>query len=186
MSLTPTGAPAWVRTNSAAHYGGNENKRNYLSQGVVDPLTDVSAEQWLRMAADMAAVARVAPFATMHILCNDTAPAAPTILACRMMTGVRSASYAGDAAPTGFPGAARVSDGVVTVTFASAYTDAYGVTGAFSLTNGIIVASCATSSNYGHAPYEILSATQLRIVVRDTADAPIDDAKISLVVYGGG
>ncbi|HEX5076138.1 MAG TPA: hypothetical protein VFW03_23195 [Gemmatimonadaceae bacterium] len=132
MAIVPTGAPAWVRTTSFTHYGGSTEKENYLSRGAINALTDVAAEEFSRMVADLAAVARTAPFAVMRILCNDTSPAAPTVEFCSLMTGVRLTSYAGDAAPSGFPSAARVGNGIATVTFASSYVDEYGVSGAFT------------------------------------------------------
>ena len=79
MPIVPSGSTPWIRTNDLTHYGGHPEKANYLSRGAIDPLTDVDASQFSRLAADVAALQRVAPFCTMTILCNDSAPAAPTV-----------------------------------------------------------------------------------------------------------
>jgi len=131
--MTPTGSPAWTRSASYAYYGGDTNKHNFLSQGAVDPTTDVSAEEFARMTADLEAVARTAPFATITYLNKDASPAAPTIECVYMQTGVTLVSYAGDTPPAGFPSAARNGTGDVTFTFASSYSDPYSVAGSFSV-----------------------------------------------------
>lgn len=132
MTIAPSGSPAWTRTAAHTDYGGHTQKRNYLSRGMIDALTDVGAEELTRIAADMEALARVSPFATLTYLCSDAAPAAPTVETVYMMTGVRVVSYLASAAPTGFPSAARTGTGEVLFTFATSYTDAYGVVGAFA------------------------------------------------------
>lgn len=134
MAITPTGSPSWVRTNTHETYGGNVNKTNYLSKGVIDALTDVGAEGFCRMASDLAAVQRTAPFGVVTCQCNDSSPAEPTVLSAFLMSGVRTTSYAGNAAPAGFPSAARNGNGDISITFASSYTDDYGVAGALAPT----------------------------------------------------
>mgnify|MGYP007100060079 CR=1 FL=1 len=185
MAVTPTGSPAWVRTVSHTDYGGDTDKQNYLSKGVIDPRTDVGAEAWSRIAADLSACARVAPFATMLIRMNDTSPAAPTILACRMMTGVRLTSYEGNAAPSGFPSAVRDGTGICTITFASTYADPYSVSGGLSMTNAIATAT-VSSSAFGTPVVEGISATQLTIKAFDAAGSALADQTISVDIYGGG
>lgn len=139
--MTPEGLPAWTRTAAHGQYGGDINKTNYLSQGVIDPTTDVGAEEITRIAADLEALARTAPFAVITYLCRDTGggggPAAPTVETVFMMTGVRLTSYFGDAAPSGFPSAARNGNDDVTFTFASSYTDPYSVVGSFAVKHAI-------------------------------------------------
>lgn len=130
--MTPTGSPAWTRTASHLYYGGDPNKRNLLSVGVVDAQTDISAEQFARMVADLEALMNTAPFAVITYVNNDSSPAAPTILSAKLMTGVTATSYAGNAPPAGFPSAVRNAPGDVTFTFASSYTDPFGVSGAFT------------------------------------------------------
>jgi hypothetical protein len=133
MAVTPIGSPAWARTITFDDYGGDVNKANYQSQGAINPRTDVTAEQFSRLVEDLTGVVRVADFAKLYVTCNDSSPAAPTIQWCRMMSGVRSTSYEGDAAPTGFPAGARVGDGSITLTFDASYSDAYGVSQALTI-----------------------------------------------------
>jgi hypothetical protein len=134
MAITPTGQPAWSREVAHTDYGGNVNKVNYLSRGKIDALTDVGAADLCRLAADLEAVVRTAPFAVISYTCNDNVVmgvAPPTIRSAFMMTGVRTTSYQGGAAPSGFPSSARNGDGNVTFTFAGSYSDPYGVAHAF-------------------------------------------------------
>jgi hypothetical protein len=174
MAIIPTGQPAWTRTASHTNYGGHVNKRNYLSRGKIDALTDVGAEEICRMAADLEAIARTAPFATITFLCNDTFPLsgdAPTIETAMLMTGVRLTSYAGGAPPTGYPSAARNGDGDVTFTFDASYSDAYGVAGAFAIKHAVGNVHGTTA---GEAVFEILTATTLRVRLFDGASALVD------------
>lgn len=184
MSITPTGSPAWLRSNDFTSYGGNLNKQNYLLRGVVDPYTDLDAAEFARMTADLAALQRVAPFANLIIQMNDTSPAAPTIQRAHMMTGIRTTSYSGSSAPSGFPSAARTSNGVCTVTFASSYTDDYSVSGTFAVQCPIVqyiggIGSARTVQCSRD------SATQLTVKVTDDAGAAVSDPLIALTVWSG-
>jgi hypothetical protein len=130
--IVPTGFPAWARTADHSHYGGHVAKKNYQSQGVTNPRTDVGAEAIVRLASDVAAAVRTAKFFSGTFTNRDTSPAAPTVSSVEMMTGILQASYDGSAPPSGFPGAVRVSTGRVRFTFATSYTDEYGVSAAFT------------------------------------------------------
>ncbi len=177
MSITPTGSPAWVRTNSHVEYGGNLNKTNYLSRGVIDALTDVGAEEICRIAADLEACARTCAFAAITYLCNDSSPAAPTIEVVDMMTGVRVISYAGDAAPSGYPSADRNGTGDVTFTFASTYSDSYAVSGGFTPQHAI---ATLHGSSAGEGVVAISGQT---VRVRAfNGGATIADPRLTLVV----
>jgi hypothetical protein len=136
MSVTPTGSPAWARTADHTIYGGNVNKRNFMSEGVLNAETDVGAEDITRMAEDLAAVVRTAPFAAIAYTADDTTPANPTVLSVRQMTGVQTSSYAGASPPTGFPAATRSGDGVTVFTWSATYQDAYGQTAYVNLKQG--------------------------------------------------
>ena len=179
MTIIPEGLPAWTRTASHTQYGGHPNKQNYQNIGCINAQTDVGAENLCRAAADLAAVARTASFCVMRILCNDTSPAAPTIEFVNMMTGVRTTSYAGDAAPTGFPGAARNGNGDVTVTFDSSYTDDYGVEGDFAPTQAH---TTVFATAHRVAPVEISGQT-VRVRVADAAGAAVSDPRFTLAVW---
>jgi len=178
MTTTPSGSPAWTRTNSHTDYGGDTEKQNYLSQGAVDAQTDVTAEQICRIAADLEALHRTVPFCQLVYTNNDGATAAPTITRIRMMTGTRLISYEGDAAPSGFPSAARNGDGDVTFTFSASYLDAYGVSGAFA----IRYPHAEVLFNEGIAAPEIVSDTQVRIRVKDTAGAALLNQDVLLEI----
>ena len=179
--IIPTGRPAWERTADHSTYGGNTEKHNHLGQGSIDSLTDISAEEYSRLVADFSAVVRVTPFLTLTFQCNDSSPAAPTILTASGMLGQRTTSYAGGAAPAGFPSAARNGDGDVTFTFASSYNDDYAVAGSFALAHP----RAALVIGGGSAPCEILTATTLRVRAYTTGLSAFVDAKVTLVVHSG-
>jgi len=178
MAITPNGLPAWTRTASHTNYGGDTNKRNYLSRGVIDALTDVGAEAICRMAADMEAIVRVAPFATITYLCVDGAPAAPTIETVFMMTGVRLTSYVGDAAPAGYPAAARNGNGDVTFTFLASYTDPYGVAGTYAPKHATAQIHSATAGE----PVVIIAAQTVRVRAFN-GGAALASPRVTLVVW---
>ncbi len=178
--MTPTGSPAWTRLVVHTDYGGNVNKRNFLSQGVVDPTTDVGAADFTRACADLSAVVRTAPFAVIRYLNNDAAPAAPTVEFVNMMTGIRLTSYAGGSPPAGFPSAARNGTGDVTFTFASSYSDEYAVAGAFSANHAEAGAMGATAF---FPTADIVTATTVRVRCFDAAGAALGDKRVSLEVW---
>ena len=179
MAVVPTGSPAWTRTADFSHYGGHASKENYLGRGAIDALTDVGAEEFSRMVADAAAATRTAPFAVITYSCNDTSPDAPTVEFVYMMTGIRTVSYEGDAPPSGFPSAARNGDGDVTFTFASSYSDEYGIAGAFAPRHAI--AGLAGQSP-GGAVTEVVAQT-VRIRVFSDAGAAIADPRVTFKVH---
>jgi hypothetical protein len=176
MSIVPTGNPAWARSNGHTAYGGNVNKVNYQSVGTINPRTDLSAENICRMAADLAAVARVSPFAVITFTCNDTAPAAPTVDHYYAMAGNT---------PTG----TRNGTGDVTFDWENSYTDDYGV----SANANIIAATVTVHSSAGIAYYacvQLLSSggtiyDQVRVRAFDFAGAALSDAKMTLSIWTG-
>ncbi len=179
MAITPTGSPAWLRTVSIGHYGGHTSKENYLSRGAIDALTDVAAEEFVRITADLAAAVRTAPFAIITYLNNDTSPAAPTIESVFMMTGVRTTSYVGSSAPTGFPSAARNGTGDVTFTFPSSYADEYSVSGAYSPRSPKVSAhgtafACVTAAVGGQS---------VQVLCFDAAGVALADKRVTLEVW---
>lgn len=178
---TPTGNPAWTRSADYTTYGGDPNKANYQSQGVVNPRTDVGAEGFSRLVSDVAAVVRTAEFCVMQILC-DVGGTATTVENCRMMTGVTAVTYSGTAPPTGFPSVTRNGNGDVTVTFASSYLDEYGVTGAFAATDAIASLVNATG---GVACPEIVTGTEIRVRCFNLSAAAITGARFTLTVGSG-
>jgi hypothetical protein len=133
MPIVPAGLPAWTRTAHHTTYGGDVNKRNYMSQGAIDPLTDVTAEQLVRIAADLAAAVRTAPFAVLTLTLDDVTPGPPTVESCLLMTGAQTTPYVGNAPPTGFPAVTRIGAGHARITFAASYLDPYAVEGDFDI-----------------------------------------------------
>lgn len=180
MPIVPAGSPLWLRTVDFSHYGGNAEKSNYLSRGAIDALTDVDADQFARLTADAAAIARVAPFCTLTLTCSDTSPAAPSITYVHMATGVRLVSYVGSSAPTGFPSAARNGNGDVTVTFASTYADAYNVSGAFSVSHAKV---SMIHTAVARAVAQVVTSTTVRLRAFDAADAALSNATMTLSVW---
>ncbi len=176
---TPDGSPAWMRVAAHTDYGGNVNKQNYLSRGVIDALTDVGAEAICRMSADLEACVRTCPFATITYLCNDSGTSPPTIEVVYMMTGVRTTSYAGNTPPSGFPSAARNGNGDVTFTFASTYSDAYAVSGAFTPQHAIAGLYGATAGSVTC----VISGQTIRVRAFVAAGTAMSDALVNLQVW---
>lgn len=188
MTVTPTGLPAWSRTADHTIYGGHTQKANYASQGVVNPRTDMGAEAIARLAADLAAVVRTAPFCVLTYLNQDTThlvngvptagAAAPYVESAYLMTGVRTSPYTADVAPTGFPSAARNGTGDVTFTFAPTYTDPYGIEHAFTPTHVVL-------GFHGTAFLDatwVISGSTIRIRCFDSAAAALADRRITVKV----
>lgn len=178
MSITPTGNPAWVRSNGHTAYGGNINKVNYQSVGTVNPRTDLSAENLCRIAADLAAVARTSPFSVMTFTCDDTTPGAPVVGSYFAMAG---------SAPTG----TRNGNGDVTFAWSDSYLDDYGVSG---LAN--IRAAVATPHTTGviswTASVQLIDADAdgnfdtVRVRVYDETNTAVPNAKVTLITWTGG
>jgi len=179
---TPTGSPAWVRSSAFDTYGGDANKSNYQSQGVVNPRTDVGAEGFSRLVADVAALVRTAEFCSMLVQCDDVTPGPPTVLNCRLMTGVAATSYVGNAPPSGFPSVARNGNGDVSVTFAGSYSDEYGVAGTFIVKDP--VANLVASSGGVSVPERVSSAV-IRVRSFDLSAVAVSNAKFTLTVGSG-
>ena len=175
MHTIPTGAPAWVRTNTHETYGGNTEKRDYQAQGPVNPLTDVGAQQFCRMAADMQALAAVAEFATITYLCNDAAPGAPTIERYDGMAG---------AAPT----PTRNGNGDVTFVWAASYNDAYSRPGALHIVHAEVAVHGTTAA---HATVVIDDSNadglndRVRVRAWTVGGAAKSDARVTLTVTTG-
>jgi hypothetical protein len=172
----PTGSPAWTGTADATTYGGHADKRDYQAQGVVNPQTDISAAEFKRLTADIAASARTAAFSRVSVTCVDPA-GPPVVTSVWQMTGRNSSGYAGDAAPTGMPSAARGGDGNVLLTWATSYEDDYGVAADLTI-RGVDV-----SSSGGIETWEIVSANSVRVRCYNGAAAALADALFTVTVY---
>jgi hypothetical protein len=176
MSITPTGNPAWVRSNGHTAYGGNVNKVNYQSVGTINPRTDLSAENLCRIAADLAAVARVSPFAVVTFTCDDTTPAAPTVSNYYAMAGA-------------VPIATRNGNGDVTFAWSGTYNDDYGVAGVANIIGA--TATVQSGAAVRIATAQLLDANadgifeSVRVRVFDNAAAAVSNPKVTLSVWTG-
>ena len=137
MSVTPSGSPTWTRTADHTTYGGATDKKNYQSQGAVNARTDVTAEQFVRLAADMSSVVQTADLAVLVVTGNDTATSDPTVNSVQMMTGRNVSGYSGGSPPAGFPSVTRIADGHMRITFSTSLTDDYGVSGKVNIVGGL-------------------------------------------------
>ena len=174
MTITPTGLPAWYRTANHQVYGGHTDKRNYQGQDAVNPLTDVTAANWCRMATDLAAVVQTAPFAIITMTLNDSGTTDPTVNSYTAMSG---------ATPT----VARVSDGVATITWSDSYSDEYGVSHDIDFTEA--EASCHyDNSTAGFAAAALSDSSsngknnRVTVTVEDAAGNALTDQKVTIVV----
>lgn len=185
--MTPTGLPAWVRAMSHEDYGGHLEKRNFQSQGVVNPRTDVGAEALCRMAADLEAAARTAPWCVLRMTV-DTVAGDVTVQSVNQMTGTRSAPYDGTQPPGGFPSVAINGAGDVTVTWDAEYPDAYGVTAPVNITHAI---ASIGGNAAAFAAWEAVdgdadgSAEAVRAYAFDATGTPLDDFELTLTVHTG-
>lgn len=179
MTITPTGVPAQVRSANIQDYGGHADKRNYQAQGVVNPLTDVDATQFTRITADLAACARVAPFCVITVQCNDTAPAAPTVLRALQMGVVAPTGYAGASPPdANLPTLARDGDGAFTITWPATTTDDYGVSAPVDLLN--VFPGTHESSRKTLTAWD--DERTLVVIALDDAGDPLPDAVVTIEV----
>jgi hypothetical protein len=95
------------------------------------------------------------------------------------MTGVRTSSYEGGAAPTGYPSAARNGTGDVTFTFAASYSDPYGVSYAFTPTH---VEFGFHGTTFVDASY-VISGSTVRVRCFDAAGSALGDRRITIIVH---
>lgn len=180
MTITPTGSPAWVGNATAGIYGGHADKADYQGQGVINPKTDVSAAQFARLCADVAANSRVAPFGLLVVTCNDTVPAAPTVTYARQMSSSETASYEGDSPPSGFPTCARISDGSFQFTWPSSHADEFGVSANFTVT--FVRAHVLNASGFANVAISNLGVNNWAFDALDDTAAAIPDAQITVEV----
>jgi hypothetical protein len=175
MTITPAGRPAWERANSHETYGGSTSKENFASLGAVNSKTDVDASEYVRLAADVAALQRTGDFAVLVYRCNDTVPGDPTVLSYLAM--------AGDP-PTG----ARVSDGRVRWTWDAEYPDEYDVEGLINIvgcTLGIQGIGARAAAYELSDPDLDGRNERAEVLIFDDAGAAVPDAVVTLRVSTG-
>lgn len=170
---TPTGEPLWLRTNDHETYGGHLSKVNFMSQGAIDPTTDVTAEQFARLTEDVAQLGRVAEFSVLTATCSDSSPSAPTINAIEQLAG---------SSPT----PSRNGNGDVTFVWADSYTDAYSVSGSVHIMHAEATLHGATG---GTAPCVVDDSDadglndRVRVRCFDSAGSAISNAKFTLTIW---
>lgn len=178
--IIPSGLAPWLRANDHTTYGGRHDKMNYQSQGVVDPRTDISAEQFVRLCEDLASVVRVCPYGYLMIQCDDTTPTDPTVLFVYLMNVFTEIPYLGSTPGLGMPTVERVSNGVFTVSFVSPAEDAYGIEG-----DVIIKGVVPTVENPGSGTVEAGYTVSGNIVTVNVTDdvGPVSNPKVFLKVW---
>lgn len=115
----------WGRGAHPNFYGAHQNLRNYGNIGAVNANTDITAEQYKRLASDCAASANTAPIATLLMryaggavyVSHAILPWAPPMFD----------EYAGNAPPSALYPTATRSFNTVTFTLPSSAADEYGV-----------------------------------------------------------
>lgn len=178
MPITPTGDPAWVRNVEHTTYGGHTDKTNYQSRGVVNALTDVGAEGFVRMVSDLAAVVRTLPFCVINITGRDSGAGDVLVNRVNLQTGTTAVAYAGASPPTGFPTVTLIGSGHYRITFDATYSDDYSVSGAFAPTHCVLGLE-------GSTPYDLsydVSGSLVDVYVTSSG-APILDQTLSVAVW---
>lgn len=180
----PNGDPLWARTAAASTYGGVPTKKNYLDTPPINPETDVNASQYLRLTADVAAVARTASVFKCTLTCTDYLDVANNPLVNNAIASFygQPVTYPGAAPPNYYPRITTVALGDYRISFStSANTpDDFGVTANLYPVHGI-----ASASRTGNAPVALLtqiSATDwtLRIVSSSDGTTHYGDATVYL------
>lgn len=180
MTTTPEGDAPWTRSATATTYGGHSDKKDYQSLGSINPRTDFSVAQFLRMTADLSACARVAAFSSVSLTCNDTSPAAPTIDAAHQMNGVAPTGYTGDSPPSGFPTFTRVANGSVQGVWPSAPSDDFSVSATFAIKH--VRADVVNHGSYSGVEITKVSDTTFTFEAVDSGGSAISDAEIHIEV----
>lgn len=164
----PKKDPLWIRNASIESYGCTVDFHDYGGVGKIDPNTDSDASEWMSMTADVSAMDKTIPFARITLTCNDSSPAAPTIVSYWAVHG------------TDRPTVARVGNGHFTIEWASSYYDPYGQEG---VTNLIDVTATVRGSAACFASAEFSSVKKLDVYVWGSSFAAALDKKVTVVVW---
>jgi hypothetical protein len=128
----PAGYPIWARSSAAATYGGGANKRNYGGIGAVNANTDITAEQYLRLCADVAGIAM-----TSHLVMMELYNAAGTFQVnwvAPVWAPPYTTPYVGTSPPSAlYPTVTATSATACQVTLPVAPADEYGVAASISV-----------------------------------------------------
>lgn len=125
----PGGNPPWMRTMSAASYGAHASLRDYGGTGAINANTDITADQYKQLAADAASAAMVAPLAILTLRWTFPLNAVFVSSIVPQWAPAVFVEYAGGSPPSSVYPSVTLLGNVFTVTFPSAATDDYGVSG---------------------------------------------------------
>ena len=132
-----TGNPIWARDVNTTQYCGDPNKKDFGNVGVLNPKTDLGANQHARLVADLTTVARSSLLMRLVFTPNATAPS--TSVQCCMPAwsppatwldgAVTRPGYPDGSAPPSQYYATIVGTGSTrTITLPTEASDDYGVT----------------------------------------------------------
>ena len=124
----PTGNPSWVKTASAADYGAHPGLHDYGYTGAINANTDITADQYKRLAADVAAATLMSPLATLTLRWT-TAPAVYVSSAIVQWATPLFIEYAGSSPPSPSYPTVTISGTKITVALPSSANDTYGKAG---------------------------------------------------------
>jgi hypothetical protein len=127
MTIQPAGNPLWYRNAGITQYGGDLNKKDYGGIGSINAMTDLSAAQFCRLTADMAAVARLCPLMRLVFTTSAGSPAT-AVNWCAPAWAIALAYADGSAPPSASYPTITGSSTSRTVTLSATATDDYGVT----------------------------------------------------------
>lgn len=127
----PTGTPLWARGRVPSAYGGNPGLRDYGGIGAVDAQTDITAAQYLRLSADVAAIANTSAICTLLFTWSTSDPLV-TFVNCGWADPI-TVSYSGATPPSSlYPSVVKDSASRCVVTLPATAPDQFGVTGAIT------------------------------------------------------
>jgi hypothetical protein len=173
MPVTPAGDPLWAHTSDHTTYGGDLEKQNYQSQGAINGKTDVDAENFARFVADLEAVGRTAPFASVTYTQDDTGTNDPTVTEYDSQAG---------SAPTGV----RNSDGRTTWSWDASYADPYSKSADVHIAHAMANVHGTTAATATVVPLDPdVNGKNEAVMVRcfDAAGNPVKDKTVTLKVW---
>ena len=181
MTINPSGGPPWLRTAGITDYGGHVSKANYMARGIINPKTDVGADAIMRLSDHLSSAVRTASTLKITYTNNDSSPAAPSVNSIVLQTGIDLDGYVdGSSPPSGFPSFARNGTGDITLTVASSYTDAYGVSGAFAIHGA--EATVNGSGNVNASAVWTATTVRVRVYTADTG-AALADQQVTVDIW---
>ena len=99
MTIQPAGNPLWLRSPGITQYGGDVNKKDFGGIGAINARTDLTAAQYCRLTADVAALSRVSALMRLMFTPHAAAPITSVEL-CSPAWGVPVAYADGASPPT--------------------------------------------------------------------------------------